>query len=112
MGVREEMIAMLKTIAQRTGTEKALGRTIGNGSTKAQSLGNLTETSYHVEGWRVKRLAELAIELVRLEREIKGNQWWLHPQPCPCEQCSAVFAELLKLSGQRRKVLAEIEKLS
>ncbi len=65
-----------------------------------------------LEATKRTELAGLAIELAKIESAIKEQQWWLHPQPCQCEQCSAVFAELLKLSGKRQKVLAEIEKLS
>jgi hypothetical protein len=64
------------------------------------------------QGSRVNQLAGLAVELAKIESAIKEQQWWLHPQPCPCEQCSAVFAELLKLSNQHRKILSEIIKLS
>jgi hypothetical protein len=103
---------MLKTLeaTKRTETEKALGLN-GNGLS-TQSLKDLAPVSYRLQAARVNRLAELAIELAKIEIAIKENQAWMHAQPCPCEQCSAVFAELLKLSGQRRKVLAEIEKLS
>jgi hypothetical protein len=64
------------------------------------------------QGSRVNRLAGLAVELAKIELAIKEQQAWLHPQPCPCEQCSAVFAELLKLSGKQQKVLTAIERLS
>jgi hypothetical protein len=97
-------------IKERGQANEALSLT-GNGF-KAQGPGNLTAVSYRLQATRVNRLAGLAVELAKIELAIKEQQAWLHPQPCPCEQCSAVFAELLKLSGQRRKVLAEIERLT
>jgi hypothetical protein len=101
---------MLRTLTKRTEKKEALGLN-GNGL-NTQNLKDLTAVSYRVQAARVNRLAGLAVELAKIELAIKEQQAWLHPQPCPCEQCSAVFAELLKLSGQRRKVLAEIERLS
>jgi len=100
---------MLKTIEVKRTNGKAPSA-VGNGK-GAQSL-KQTTASYHAQVVHVKRLAELAVELAKIELLIKENQSWMHAQPCGCEQCSAVFAELLKLSRQRQRVLSEIIKLS
>jgi hypothetical protein len=104
-------------IKERGQTERNEVLSLTGNGVEAQNLNGQAPIVYRerhdaVKRSRVNRLAELAIELAKIESAIKEQQWWLHPQPCPCEQCSAVFAELLKLSGQRRKVLAEIERLS
>jgi len=102
---------MLKTVerTERTGTEKALSAN-GNGRVAQSPL--LTETVYQISDAQVKGLAELAIELARLEIALKKQSAWLHPQPCTCEQCSAVFAEILTLARARQAMLGEITKLA
>jgi len=103
------MIKMLKTIErERTETKKALS---ANGNGTAQSL-TIAHRVYRIRDAQVKGLAELAIELARLEIALKKQSAWLHPQPCTCEQCSAVFAEILTLARARQAMLGEITKLA
>jgi hypothetical protein len=104
-------------LKERGQTERNEALSLTKNGVEAQNLNGQAQIVYRerhdaVKRSRVNRLAGLAVELAKIESAIKEQQAWLHPQPCPCEQCSAVFGELLRLSGQRRKVLAEIIKLS
>jgi hypothetical protein len=104
-------------IKERGQTEKNEALSPTKNGVEAQNLNGQAQIVYRerhdaVKRSRVNRLAGLAVELAKIELAIKEQQAWLHTQPCPCEQCSAVFGELLKLSGQRRKALAKIERLS
>jgi hypothetical protein len=97
---------MLKTLqAERTENGKALSalNVTGNGD-KAQGLQSASSL--------YRRVAALASELGRIERELRDSQAWLHEGLCDCAQCLHELRRQRQLLQARAQLLAELEALN
>jgi hypothetical protein len=95
---------MLKTLeAKRTENGKALSVN-GTGNGGAQGLQS-AQVLY-------RRVAALASELARVERELKDSQAWLHDGLCDCDQCLSELRRQRQLLQARAQLLAEMDALN
>jgi hypothetical protein len=100
------MRTMLKMLQATERTEKkalsALNVT-GNGD-KAQGLQSASSL--------YRRVAALASELGRIERELRDSQAWLHDGLCDCPSCLHELAKQRRLIEARNRLLAELDALN
>jgi septal ring factor EnvC (AmiA/AmiB activator) len=95
---------MLNTLeAKRTETNEALSALNGNGG-NAQGL--QTASSLY------RKIAALASELARIERELRDSQSWLHEEICDCAQCLFELRRQRQLIEARNRLLAELDALN
>jgi hypothetical protein len=96
---------MLKTLeaTKRTEMGKALGVACGNGG---NTQGLQTASSLY------RRVAALASELGRIERELRDSQAWLHDGLCDCAQCLFELRRQRQLVQARNRLLTELDALN
>jgi hypothetical protein len=97
------MLKMLQATAERTENGKALSALNGNGRA-AQGL--QTASSLY------RRVAALASELGRIERELKDSLGWLHEEICDCPSCLFELRRQRRLLQARNRLLAELDALN
>jgi hypothetical protein len=95
---------MLKMLQATERTEKkALSALNGNGG-NAQGL-RTTSSLY-------RKIAALASELGRIERELRDSLGWLHEEICDCNQCLHELRRQRQLLQARAQLLAELDALN
>jgi chromosome segregation ATPase len=94
---------MINTLKERTETGKALSALNGNGG-NAQGL-RTTSSLY-------RKIAALASELGRIERELRDSLGWLHEEICDCNQCLHELRRQRQLLQARAQLLAELDALN
>jgi hypothetical protein len=96
---------MLKTnTIERTAKDKALSARNGIGNGGTQSLQS-AQVFY-------RRVAALASELGRIERELQDSLGWLHDGLCDCPSCLFELRRQRRLLQARNRLLAELDALS
>jgi DNA repair exonuclease SbcCD ATPase subunit len=96
---------MLKTLqAERTEKGKALSALNGIGNGGTQSLQSASAL--------YRKIAALASELGRIERELRDSLGWLHDGLCDCPSCLHELRRQRQLIEARNRLLAEMDALS
>jgi uncharacterized membrane protein YccC len=96
---------MLKMLQATERTEKkALSALNGIGNGGTQSLQS-AQVFY-------RRVAALASELGRIERELRDSLGWLHEEICDCNQCLHELRRQRQLIEARNRLLTELDALN
>jgi hypothetical protein len=99
---RQKGETMNSTLTAERTEQKALS-VAGNGAT-AQGL-QTAQSLY-------RRIAALASELGKIERELRDSQGWLHEGLCDCDQCLHELRRQRQLLQARAQLLAELDTLN
>jgi AraC-like DNA-binding protein len=95
---------MTNTLKERTENAKALSVNMTGNGAAAQGL-RTAQVFY-------RRIAALASELGKIERELQDSLGWLHTGLCDCAQCLHELRRQRRLIQARARLLAELDALN